>query len=43
VFFESPDQSFLAKFTGTKPAGVDTMIGPLNFQSILQLAKETKV
>jgi hypothetical protein len=37
IWFESPDLSFLAKFTGPRPAGMEHVFGPLNFEAILKL------
>ena len=42
VYFESPEQDFLAKFTGVKPEGTSVMAGPLNFESILKLTSAKK-
>lgn len=42
VYFESPEQDFLAKFTGVKPAGTSVMAGPLNFESIMKLTSGKK-
>jgi hypothetical protein len=39
VYFESPRQDFMAKYTGIRPRGTSAMAGPLDFVSILKLAK----